>query len=184
MMIDEYCLDNNTMIPLTWWCALLCKLTRIEGFCEKCSWWWMIFHSFSAFFFSSFSLCCVFIFSTSSRCRYRCHWDRNQSPSVFVGQSSRSLWVPSCGRLCRPLPLPPGPLDVPPPLPRLSSWSASVPPPAARSPLLSSHKRKPLLCLSFTLHTATVIHEQHLGHGSSVPVRSRWPGQRATLWPF
>lgn len=41
--------------------------------------------------------CCVF---TSSRYRYRCQWERNQSLNVCVSQSSRSVWVPSHGQLC------------------------------------------------------------------------------------
>lgn len=136
-----------------------------------------------------------FDFFTSSRCRYRCRWDRNQSPSsVYVGQSSRSLWVPSCGRLCRhPLPHNPTPPsrwchNPPNPSPPLGSWSASVLPPAAQSPLLSSHKRKPLLCLFFTLHAVifspvTLIHERHLRRGLSVSVGSHWPGkERLSLW--
>lgn len=147
----------------------------------------MIFFQFFCLILSFFMLRLIFwFFFTSSRCRYRCHWDRNQSPSVFVGQSSRSLWVPSCGRPCRPLRLPPGPLDVSPPAPR---HHGSAPGQPQCCPLPPSHR-----CFPVTNANHCFVYS-HAAHGDSdswaaAPswiIRPCWitlTGKRVTRWPF
>lgn len=81
---------------------------------------------------------CVF---TSSHYRFRCHRERNQSLSVCVSQSRRSVWVPSHGQLCS---FPTPPPSQPPPL---SSWSTAAPHFFFREATALCHRFKPLLYL-------------------------------------
>lgn len=91
---------------------------------------------------------CVF---TSSHYRYRCQWERNQSLSVCVSQSSRSVWVPSHGQLCS--------FPSPPSQPPLSSWSTAAPLFFYREATALCHRCKPLLYLF--MHLVIFINVSH-----------------------
>lgn len=180
-------------------CVIVLKTRRLEGSCEKCSRWWMIFPSFLRFdlvppkrllvafdfdFFLPAVVVGIVVTGTEIRAQAAC-----MSAKAAAACEYRAV----AG--CVDTPTPPNPTppsrwchNPPNPSPPLGSWSASVLPPAAQSPLLSSHNRKPLLCLFFKLHAVifspvTLIHERHLRRGPSVSVGSHWPGkERLSLW--